>query len=135
MAVVLSGGNVDAGLLADVTRRHETQAGRRLVLLARVPDRRGRSRGCSRSVAERGANLATSSTSARGSSCTCARRRCSSCSRHAASTTRERVIDAVRRAGYLEPLVLGTSGPSGRSRQRLAVASNSEPSDAAHERD
>jgi threonine dehydratase len=39
--VVLSGGNVDAGLLAEVARRHETQAGRRLVLLARLPDRPG----------------------------------------------------------------------------------------------
>jgi threonine dehydratase len=40
-AVVLSGGNVGAGLLAEVTRRHETQSGRRLVLMARVPDRPG----------------------------------------------------------------------------------------------
>jgi threonine dehydratase len=39
--VILSGGNVDAGLLATVARRHETQAGRRLVLLTRVPDRPG----------------------------------------------------------------------------------------------
>ena len=38
---VLSGGNVDAGLLAEVARRHETEAGRRLVLLTRVPDRPG----------------------------------------------------------------------------------------------
>jgi threonine dehydratase len=40
-AVVLSGGNVDAGLLAQVARRHETQAGRRVVLLTRIPDRPG----------------------------------------------------------------------------------------------
>ena len=39
--VVLSGGNVDAGLLAEIARRHESQAGRRLVLLARLPDRPG----------------------------------------------------------------------------------------------
>jgi threonine dehydratase len=38
---VLSGGNVDAGLLAEVARRHESQAGRRLVLLASLPDRPG----------------------------------------------------------------------------------------------
>jgi threonine dehydratase len=38
---VLSGGNVDAGLLASVARRHETQSGRRLVLFTRVPDRPG----------------------------------------------------------------------------------------------
>lgn len=40
-AVVLSGGNVDAGLLAQVASRHETQAGRRVVLLTRLPDRPG----------------------------------------------------------------------------------------------
>jgi threonine dehydratase len=40
-AVILSGGNVDAGLLASVARRHETEAGRRLVLFTRVPDRPG----------------------------------------------------------------------------------------------
>ena len=39
--IVLSGGNVDAGLLAEMARRHESLAGRRLVLLARVPDRPG----------------------------------------------------------------------------------------------
>ena len=39
--VVLSGGNVDAGLLADVARRHETLAGRRLVVMTRVADRPG----------------------------------------------------------------------------------------------
>jgi threonine dehydratase len=39
--VILSGGNVDAGLLLEVARRHESQAGRRLVLLAVLPDRPG----------------------------------------------------------------------------------------------
>jgi threonine dehydratase len=39
--VILSGGNVDAGLLAEVVRRHESQVGRRLVLLATIPDRPG----------------------------------------------------------------------------------------------
>jgi threonine dehydratase len=39
--VVLSGGNVDAGLLAEVARRHESQSGRRLVLLASLADRPG----------------------------------------------------------------------------------------------
>ena len=38
---VLSGGNVDPGLLASIARRHETEVGRRLVLLTRVPDRPG----------------------------------------------------------------------------------------------
>ena len=39
--IVLSGGNVDPGLLAEVARRHESQLGRRLVLLACLPDRPG----------------------------------------------------------------------------------------------
>jgi threonine dehydratase len=40
-AIVLSGGNVDPGLLAQIARRHESQAGRRSVLLARLPYRPG----------------------------------------------------------------------------------------------
>ncbi len=38
---VLSGGNVDPGLLAALARRHESQAGRRHVLFTRVADRPG----------------------------------------------------------------------------------------------
>jgi threonine dehydratase len=38
---ILSGGNVDPGLLLSIARRHETLAGRRLVVLTRVPDRPG----------------------------------------------------------------------------------------------
>jgi threonine dehydratase len=56
-AVILSGGNVDAGLLAHVARRHETQAGRRLVLLARLPDRPGALAELLALLAARGANL------------------------------------------------------------------------------
>ncbi len=56
-AVVLSGGNVDAGLLAEVARRHETQAGHRLVLLARLQDRPGSLARLLTLVGERGANL------------------------------------------------------------------------------
>src|SRR5581483_6145429 len=56
-AVVLSGGNVGAGLLAEVARRHETQSGRRLVLLARLPDRPGALSALLATVAEQGANL------------------------------------------------------------------------------
>jgi threonine dehydratase len=56
-AVILSGGNVDAGLLASVARRHETQVGRRLVVLTRVPDRPGELARLLALVAEQGANL------------------------------------------------------------------------------
>jgi threonine dehydratase len=55
--VILSGGNVDAGLLAYVARRHESQAGRRLVMMARVPDRPGSLARLLALVAGRGANL------------------------------------------------------------------------------
>jgi threonine dehydratase len=55
--VVLSGGNVDAGLLAEVARRHETLAGRRLVLGARLPDRPGSLAGLLTLVGEQRANL------------------------------------------------------------------------------
>jgi threonine dehydratase len=56
-AVILSGGNVDAGLLAQVARRHETQAGRRVVLLTRIPDRPGALASLLSVVAATGANL------------------------------------------------------------------------------
>jgi threonine dehydratase len=55
--VILSGGNVDAGLLATVARRHETEVGRRLVLLTRVPDRPGALARLLECVAGTGANL------------------------------------------------------------------------------
>ncbi|MFL5822964.1 MAG: threonine ammonia-lyase [Solirubrobacteraceae bacterium] len=55
--VILSGGNVDAGLLGEIVRRHESQVGRRLVLLARVPDRPGSLARLLTLVAEQRANL------------------------------------------------------------------------------
>jgi threonine dehydratase len=55
--VILSGGNVDAGLLATVARRHETEVGRRMVLLTRVPDRPGALARLLDCVAAAGANL------------------------------------------------------------------------------
>ncbi|HEU4977880.1 MAG TPA: threonine ammonia-lyase [Solirubrobacteraceae bacterium] len=55
--VVLSGGNVDAGLLASVARLHESQAGRRLVLFTRVPDRPGSLARLLALVGEHGANI------------------------------------------------------------------------------
>lgn len=39
--VVLSGGNVDLGVLPGLIRRHETRSGRRLLLYVRIPDRPG----------------------------------------------------------------------------------------------
>ncbi len=54
---ILSGGNVDAGLLAYVARRHESQARRRLVMMARVSDSPGSLARLLALVAGRGANL------------------------------------------------------------------------------
>lgn len=55
--VILSGGNLDPGLLAEVARRHETEAGRRLVLFTRVPDHPGALATLLELVAQAGANL------------------------------------------------------------------------------
>ncbi|HUR85307.1 MAG TPA: threonine ammonia-lyase [Solirubrobacteraceae bacterium] len=55
--VVLSGGNVDAGMLAAVARRHETQVGRRLALFTRVSDQPGALARLLACVAGAGANL------------------------------------------------------------------------------
>ena len=56
-AIVLSGGNVDAGLLLAIARRHESQAGRRLLLVARLPDRPGSLARLLALVGHQGANL------------------------------------------------------------------------------
>ena len=54
---VLSGGNVDPGLLLSIARRHETLAGRRLIVLTRVPDRPGALARLLACVAEAGGNV------------------------------------------------------------------------------
>ena len=56
-ALVLSGGNVGAGMLAEVARRHETQARRRLALLVRIPDLPGRLAELLAAIGTTGANL------------------------------------------------------------------------------
>ena len=55
--VILSGGNVDPGLLAAVARRAESEAGRRLVILTRVADRPGNLARLLGRVADTGANI------------------------------------------------------------------------------
>jgi threonine dehydratase len=55
--VVLSGGNIDTGLLTPAIRRHETNAGRRVVLYARVSDRPGELAKLLTFVGSTGANL------------------------------------------------------------------------------
>jgi threonine dehydratase len=55
--IVLSGGNVDAGLLAAVAHRHETKAGRRLRLFTTISDRPGGLAGLLARIAEAGGNV------------------------------------------------------------------------------
>jgi threonine dehydratase len=54
---VLSGGNVDVGLLAAIATRHETRVGRRLRVYTRVSDLPGGLAGLLAAVASAGANL------------------------------------------------------------------------------
>jgi threonine dehydratase len=56
-ALVLSGGNVDTNLLAIAIRRHETNAGRRLVVFARISDRPGHLARLLTVIGEAGGNL------------------------------------------------------------------------------
>jgi threonine dehydratase len=55
--LLLSGGNVGAGMLAEVARRHETQAGRRQVLRVRIPDLPGSLAALLGLISTTGANL------------------------------------------------------------------------------
>ena len=57
VCAVLSGGNVDAALLAECIRLGESAAGRRVVLSTVVPDRPGALAGLLRLVADGGANV------------------------------------------------------------------------------
>jgi len=54
---IVSGGNVDSGLLAGLLRRRETEEGRRVRLFTRVPDRPGGLADLLGLVAETRANL------------------------------------------------------------------------------
>jgi threonine dehydratase len=56
-AIVLSGGNVDAGLLAAIAQRHETTAGRRLRLFTTISDRPGGLAALLTLVAQEGGNV------------------------------------------------------------------------------
>jgi threonine dehydratase len=54
---VLSGGNVDPGLLAAIAQRHETKAGRRLRLFTTISDRPGGLAALLTRIAEAGGNV------------------------------------------------------------------------------
>ena len=55
--VVLSGGNVDAGLLATIAQRHEATQGRRVRLFTRISDRPGALAALLTAVAQAGGNV------------------------------------------------------------------------------
>jgi threonine dehydratase len=55
--IVLSGGNVDPGLLAAIAQRHETTAGRRLRLFTTISDRPGGLAALLKCVADAGGNV------------------------------------------------------------------------------
>ena len=52
-----AGGNLDVGLLPNLIRRHETGAGRRLVIVVRIPDRPGALAGVLQVCGAFGANV------------------------------------------------------------------------------
>jgi threonine dehydratase len=104
--VILSGGNVDSGLLAQIVRRHESQAGRRLVLLARVPDRPGGLARLLSLVAEQGANLLDVSHIREGLDLHVRETAVQLVLETRGQTHAQQVSDAVRSAGYGEPRVL-----------------------------
>jgi threonine dehydratase len=104
--VILSGGNVDAGLLAQIVRRHESQAGRRLVLLARVPDRPGSLAALLSLVAEQGANLLDVIHIREGLDLHVRETAVQLILETRGQAHAQQVSDAVRRAGYGEPRVL-----------------------------
>jgi threonine dehydratase len=55
--IILSGGNVDAGLLAAIAQRHETTAGRRVRLFTKISDRPGGLAALLTRIADAGGNV------------------------------------------------------------------------------
>jgi threonine dehydratase len=55
--IVLSGGNIDTGVLADIARHHETARGRRLRIFTKIPDEPGSLATLLTGLGEGGANL------------------------------------------------------------------------------
>jgi threonine dehydratase len=55
--VVLSGGNIDTGVLADLARHHETSRGRRLRIFTKIPDEPGSLAALLTAIGDGGGNL------------------------------------------------------------------------------
>ncbi len=103
---VLSGGNVDAGLLAEVARRHESQAGRRLVMLTCLPDRPGSLAQRLALVGEHRANLLDVEHIREGFDLHVRETVVQLVLETRSASHALRVTQAVRAAGYYEPRVL-----------------------------
>jgi threonine dehydratase len=101
--VVLSGGNVDAGLLAQIARRHESQAGRRLVMLASLPDRPGSLARLLALVGELRANLLDVEHIREGFDLHVRETAVQLVLETRGQSHAQRVADAIRAAGYSEP--------------------------------
>ena len=108
---ILSGGNVDAGLLAEVARRHESQAGRRLVLLASLPDRPGSLARLLALVGELRANLLDVEHIREGFDLHVRETAVQLVLETRGRVHADRVTEAVREAGYEEPRALRESRP------------------------
>jgi threonine dehydratase len=104
--VLLSGGNVDAGLLGEIVRRHESQIGRRLVVLACVSDRPGSLARLLTLIAEHGANLLDVIHIREGLDLHIRETAVQLVLETRGEAHAERVRRAVRDAGYAEPRVL-----------------------------
>jgi threonine dehydratase len=109
--VVLSGGNVDSGLLEQIARRHESQAGRRLVLLVRLPDRPGSLARLLSLVGELGANLVDVGHIREGIDLHVRETAVQLVLQTRGTAHAAQVTDAVRAAGYSEPSLVHQSRP------------------------
>jgi threonine dehydratase len=103
---VLSGGNVDSGDLAQIARRHESLAGHRLVLLARIPDRPGSLAQVLALVGARGANLVDVQHIREGFDLHVRETAVQLVLETRGTEHAEEVSTAVREAGYSEPRLL-----------------------------
>ncbi len=124
---ILSGGNVDAGLLAEVARRHETEMGRRMLVQSRIGDRPGSLARLLAVVGGEAANIIEVQHVREGSTSTSARPPSSSSSKPGGATTRRRCSTrcerrATRRASCAEPRRASTLS-SIRRRSRRSVVS------------
>jgi threonine dehydratase len=106
-AFVLSGGNVDAGRLAQVARRHETQEGRRLVLQATLADHPGTLAQLLALVGAAGANVVDCQHLREGLDLHIQETAVQLVLETRGAAHAQTVTDAIRAAGYREPKRFG----------------------------